>query len=257
VVGACALLVIGEGAAEVLRRLDAPGPQPEGLASDGVDLWVADYQSGLLYEMETGTGTVLRTFEAPGPRPEGLAWDGSHLWCADWDSRRVYRLAVGESTLTVDRELPVPAPAENGHPVGLAWDGSALWLTTWQPFYLLRLDPVTGTVLRSRNLQDAPPLYPPRVPGSLAPEDLAWYGGQLWITDWYTWKIYRVDPESLLVTETYDAGATASVGLTFHGGRLWNGDTDAPASLFELDVPGPVSISPRTWGGLKSLHLEP
>jgi len=243
---------------EVLRRLDAPGPQPEGLASDGVHLWVADFLSGRLYAVETGTGETVGDFAAPAAHPEGLTWDGTHLWCADWDSSRIYRLAVGESTLTVERTLPVPFPAEGANPVGLAWDGSALWLTTWRPFYLLRLDPVSGAVLASRNLQ-SPRLYPPPecCPFLLEPEDLAFDGEQLWLTDWDTGLLYRVHPESLEVTETRPAGGTKSVGLAFHGGHLWNGDTEAPPSLFELDVSGPVPTLPWTWGRLKRTYLEP
>lgn len=251
-------LLLAAGTNDVIRRLDAPGPQPEGLASDGVHLWVADYETGRLYTVETGTGAVARDFEAPGAHPEGLTWDGTHLWCADWDSSAIFRLAVGESTLTVTRRIPVPPPAAGANPVGLAWDGSALWLTTWRPFYLLRLDPETGTVLRSRNLQESPRLYPPP-PGtqSLAPEDLAWDGAQLWITDWDTGLVYRVDPDSLGVTETRPAGGMGSVGLAFHGGHLWNGDTESPTSLYELDIQGPVPVLRRSWGSLKGMFLEP
>lgn len=234
-----------------LERLDAPGPQPEGITSDGVHLWVADFQTGRIYRMDTQTGEVVASYPAPGPRPEGLAWDGTHLWNGDWETRLIYRLAVSDSELVIDRELPTPG---GGRPVGLTWDGEALWLTTWSPFYLFRLDPVTGDTLRSRSLQDSDDLLYPAV--SARPEDLAWDGSQLWITDWFTREVHRVHPESLTVTRTLGSGGPRSVGLAFHFGYLWNGDTGdggvAPA-LYKLDVTdATVPVRPTTWGSLKA-----
>jgi sugar lactone lactonase YvrE len=256
-VGVLFLLTAG---AIYLERLDAPGPQPEGIASDGVHLWVADFQTARIYRMDTKTGEVVTSYPSPGPHPEGLAWDGTHLWHCDWDTRMIYRLSVSDQALTVEREFPAPM-FENplgelipARPVGLAWDGEALWLTTWQPFYLFRLDPVTGDTLKSRSLQDpTDPLYPAV---SARPEDLAWDGSQLWITDWFTREIHRIHPDSLVVTRTLDSGGPRSVGLTFHFGYLWNGDTGdggAAPALYRLDVTdGTVPVIPTTWGWLKA-----
>jgi sugar lactone lactonase YvrE len=248
--------------AMVLERIDAPGPQPEGLASDGTHLWVADFQSGLIYRVDTGAKTVIAAYEAPGPSPEGLAWDGTHLWHCDWDTRMIYRLSVSDSALTVDREFPAPLLLTPGgqlnqpRPIGLAWDGAALWLTTWRPFYLVRIDPVSGAVLRSRPFNDPFPLYPTLGP---APEDLAWDGSHLWITDWWTKEIHRLDPASLVVTRTIASGGPKSVGLAFHLGDLWNGDTGmnavAPA-LYRLDPSDQSPVLRTTWGRLKRLGLQ-
>jgi len=242
----------------VSDRMDAPGPQPEGLASDGTHLWVADFITARLYRIDTETKTVVQEYVAPGPRPEGLTWDGSRLWCADWTNKKIYRLEVGETTLVVDREFPVPAEAGDAKPVGLAWDGEALWLTTWTPYYLFRVDPISGQALVTRMLQaPAEPLYPTAGP---APEDLAWDGTHLWITDWYTRKVYRVDPVTLTVTETRDSGGPRSVGLAFHKGYLWNGDTGSTGvdpALYQLDIAGPMPVQAATWGALKRSYERP
>ena len=205
VLAAGILSAAAAGGVAYLQRFDAPGPQPEGLASDGVHLWVADFQARRLYRMDPATGAVLRSYPAPGPRPEGLAWDGTHLWCADWETRKVYRLAVSDTALTVVRILDPPSvEIDPPQPVGLAWDGAALW-----------------------------------------------------ITDWGSRKIYRVDPEALVVTRTIDSGGPASVGLEFHGGHLWNGDTGAlgiPPAIYKLEETGSTPVSPTTWGALKSWY---
>jgi streptogramin lyase len=234
--------------AAVLERLDAPGPKPEGLASDGVHLWVADFDTDRIYRMDTGTGDVVQSYRAPGTRPEGLAWDGTHLWAGSWDTRLIYRLAVGDTALVVEREFPAPLGAR---PVGLAWDGEALWLTTWSPFYLHRIDPDDGEAIRSRDLLAEPKLYPAVL---ARPEDLAW-DGSLWITDWYHTYIYRLDPITLEILETHPAAATQSVGLAFHQGYLWNGDTGTSTrepGLYRLDVQPRTPAERTSWGRLKA-----
>lgn len=232
----------------ILEQFPSPGPQPEGLTSNGTHLWVTDFVTGDLYRIDTGT-SVVDTFATPGPNPEGLAWDGTHLWSADWTTQKIYRHAMnGSDPGEVVLEFDAPPGTFNGlsRPVGLAFDGTQLWLTTWFPYALYRIDPGTGSVLFSRNLSTDPvyPAFSPR------PEDLAWDGVRLWITDWFTREIYALDPSSLEVVQTIAAGATRSVGLTFHEGYLWNNDTEADM-IYKLDVMGPVPVEATSWGSLK------
>lgn len=244
-----ALIALGAGAESLyLDRLDAPGPQPEGLASDGEHLWVGDFQTGLIYRVDTDRPESTTAFASPGHRVEGLAWDGTHLWSADYETKLIYRLEVTDTALVVTRTLTPPG---TGKPVGLAWDGEALWLTTWTPFYLYRVDPVTGQALVTRMIQaPAEPLYPTAGVGRY-PEDLAWDGEALWITDWYTGKVYRIDPQTLTHLETREAGGDRSLGLAFHQGYLWNGDTAAPTSLYRLDITTSTPVRRVSWGTLK------
>jgi outer membrane protein assembly factor BamB len=145
----------------------------------------------------------------------------------------------------VDFVFDAPRPEVTTRPVGLTWDGTSLWLTTWYPFMLYRLDPATGAVLFSRSVTG---LYPPNF--SYAPEDLAWDGSHLWITDWFTGKIYELDPETFELLQTVPSPGSGSVGLTFHQGYLWNGDTDE-AALFRLEVTDGTPTRRVTWGRLK------
>jgi sugar lactone lactonase YvrE len=188
------------------------------------------------------------SYPAPGPHPEGLAWDGTHLWSADWETRKIYRHAVTDSGITVVGFFDAPRPESGTRPVGLTWDGSALWLTTWYPVMLYRLDPMDGAVLYSRSVVGLYALPP--FPTSYAPEDLAWDGSHLWLTDWFTPRIFELDPTTLAVLDSLDCPGHASVGLTFHQGHLWNGDTGDRA-LYRLEVTGGTPTRPITWGRLK------
>ncbi len=229
-----------------LDRLDAPGPQPERLASDGTHLWVGDYITGLIYRVDPARPESTRAYASPGPHVEGLTWDGTHLWSADWSTGLIYRLAVGDTVLAVTRSFAAPGA---GDPVGLAWDGEALWLTTWNPPILYRLDPAAGAVLVEQPVKwDGGSLYPAH---AFFPEDLAWDGEALWMTDWWTRKVYRINPDTFELLDTRDAGGNRSLGLAFHKGYLWNGDTETPPSLFRLDVTDGTPVRRVTWGRLK------
>ncbi len=239
-------LVLGMGL--WLDRIPSPGPQPEGIASDGTFIWVADFIDGTISRIDPAAPDRPLVFASPGPHPEGLTWDGSHLWSADWETRRIYRHAVSDTAIPVVSSFDSPRPESWTRPVGLTWDGSALWLTTWYPFMLYRLDPTDGHVLASRDIAG---LYPPLPPfGTYAPEDLAWDGAHLWITDWYTAGIHRFDPVTYELLESVDSPGPRSVGLTFHLGFLWNGDTEEQA-LYRLEVTGGTATRRVTWGGLK------
>jgi len=231
------------GSASYLDRIPAPGPKPEGLASDGTSLWLADFDTNRIYRIDPLHPETVVSFPAPGAGPEGLAWDGTHLWAGSWYARKIYRLAVSDTALTVVRSFDPPSGAR---PVGLAWDGTQLWHTTWNPKALHRLDPMTGEVLFTRAIPGDPALYPAGS-GVYGPEDLAWDGTGLWITDWYGGKVFRLDPQTLAITHTVPSGGRRSVGLAFHQGFLWNGDTEE-AALFRLDV---TPVEPMSWGRVK------
>ena len=233
-----------------LERIPSPGPQPEGIASDGTHLYVADFIDGTISRADPAAPAGAVDFPSPGPHPEGLAWDGSHLWSADWETGRIYRHQVSDTALTVDFFFDAPGAEAGTHPVGLTWDGASLWLTTWSPFMLYRLDPATGAVLGSRRVEGLYPRDPAPVSFSYAPEDLAWDGTHLWITDWYTPKLFRIDPTTFEVVSTLPAPARGSVGLTFHRGYLWNGSTEERA-LYRLEVTDGTPTRPVTWGQLK------
>ena len=247
--GLLAGAVLFLGGMNVLQTIQTPGPQPEGLASDGIHLWLSDFQTNKIYRIDPDVPDSIRAYDAPGTGPEGLAWDGSHLWTGSWFTKKIYRLAVTDTELVVTREFDTPMGAK---PVGFTWDGTALWITTWNPFYLFRLDPADGSVLFSRLLGfPAEPLYPNF--GSPAPEDLAW-DGTLWMTDWYTREIHQFDAETLELLQSIETPGPRSVGLTFHEGFLWNGDTERDA-IYKLDVT--VSGAPVSWGALKLGNWEP
>jgi YVTN family beta-propeller protein len=67
------------------------GANPDGVAFDGSNLWVANNGNNNVTKLQASTGKVLGTF-AVGPNPLGLAFDGANIWVANQGSNTVSRL---------------------------------------------------------------------------------------------------------------------------------------------------------------------
>src|ERR1700680_3023816 len=57
----------------------AVGVNPEGVAFDGANIWVANNGSNTVTKLRASDGANLGTF-AVGGGPEGVAFDGANIW---------------------------------------------------------------------------------------------------------------------------------------------------------------------------------
>lgn len=210
----------------VLKVLDAPGADPDvaGLAWDGQYLWVADFTTEELYQLDPQTGAVLKTLQTPGmyESPIALTWDGTALWVATLGETQDKLYQIDASTGQVLQSFAVPKEVSaTGTVDGLAWDGSTLWIADSTEQKLYQLAPGSGTILSEFGLnfaplglawdgrafwvsQDGPRLWRfdptsgrassgPELPKSLSsPDDIAWDGQALWVVDLAFQKIYRL-----------------------------------------------------------------
>ncbi len=104
---------------EILSSIPSPHGQPQGMASDGTDLYVVgdDFsgETAMLYRIDPATGDVLESTEALGPdqgdtvNPRGLALDSAtgHLWLvANWDGaasgQGIYEISLGEGQPAIE-----------------------------------------------------------------------------------------------------------------------------------------------------------
>jgi len=105
-----------------------PGPDPRGLAWDGENLWVADFNGREISKIDVN-GNLLGTYPSPKTAPMGLAWDGHSLWCADLDRYKLYQVIdriptdieckLSEREIILGEPLTItgrisPAPGEAG-----------------------------------------------------------------------------------------------------------------------------------------------
>jgi len=200
---------------EVLRSFDIPGSYPTGMTFDGTHLWLADYQTDLLYCIDPSSGKVVRTIPAPAYWPEGLAWDGEALWNADVKggiplsenyAGKIYRIDPQSGTVLKTIQAPSSTPR------GLTWDGTYLWCVDNRSDEVIQFSPDDGTTIRSF-----------KSPAS-DPRGITYDGKYLWISDRIKDEIYMVDPETGSVVIITDAPGAFSRGLSFDGNSIWAAD---------------------------------
>jgi hypothetical protein len=213
---------------EVIKSFDLPGQYCAGLTFDGINMWVTDRKTDLLYCIEPGTGNVLRTLQSPGYWPLALAWDGKSLWNSDLKGGKdvaedydgiIYKIDPANGQILQTLEAPSKSP------VGLAWDGKYLWSVDDLSHEIIQFSPLDGTTIRS---------FSSPTPN---PSGLAYDGKYLWVSDHVKNEIYMVHPEDGRVVVILNSPGPYSAGLCYDGNNLWNIDyqTDKIYQLTMLD----------------------
>ncbi len=105
-----------------IKRLQLDGTSLQGLAYDGINLWVVDTNSMSILCIDPATGTTNTQLASPASSPRGVEFHDGSLWHVDSYQDRVYEMdpVTGEtlSSFLVSRSGPR----------GIAWHGDRFWL---------------------------------------------------------------------------------------------------------------------------------
>lgn len=190
-------------AAEILREY---GPFPGdvgGVSFDGANVWFA--ADGRINTLNPDSGEITGALDVPADA--GTAFDGSHLWQIAETVIRKVDPASGEVLATI------PAPG-NGADSGLTWAEGSLWVGEYRAACIHRIDPETGTVLRT-------------IQSDRFVTGVTWVDGELWHATWQDDEsgLRRIDPDSGKILEQLDMPAGAGIsGLESDGaGRFFCG----------------------------------
>jgi transglutaminase-like putative cysteine protease len=231
---------------EKIQSFAIPGSFPTGLTFDGEHLWLADYQTDLLYCLDPATGDVVRTIPSPAYWPEGLAWDGEALWNADVKggipmsenyAGKIYRIDPATGNILKTLHAPTSTPR------GLTWDGTYLWCVDNAADEVVQFSPDDGTTIRSF-----------RSPAS-DPRGITFDGKYLWISDRITDELYMVDPETGSVIIITEAPGAFTRGLAFDGTDLWAVDFQED-QVYQLKVRDGVKFRTSDSFRAKVTHIH-
>ena len=121
----------------VLEWFAGPGSQPTGVTSAFGALWVADWTTDLIYQVNLTTHETI-FFPAPDSQVWGLTFDGRSLWTNGRDSLdRTYAVDPNTGGVVQSFDTPIVARPNNS---GVAWDGHDLWIGLYEDGKLLRVD---------------------------------------------------------------------------------------------------------------------
>lgn len=208
----------------LVKKVAIPKWYHEGLFYDGKSLWLANGEKGNIWVIDTTTGSVISRIEPLGDFSEALIRaDNGSLFTTEWYTRKVYRVKIEGGRLISKKESSL----DPAHPAGIASSGKRLFLITWTrglgtKFHLVEMDmdlKVVSTML-IRDIQE--------------PCQLAWDGKDLWISSWYTKKIYRVDIDRWEITGYIRSPVSKTTGIAWDGEYMWV--TGTYSDLYQMKI---------------------
>lgn len=161
----------------------------------------------------------------------GVTYDGHRVWAATGEQLVAFDPVSGETV----RRLPRVGDA------GTAFDGTCLYQIAASR--IDKIDPVSGAIVAS---------IP--APGQGNDSGLAWAEGSLWVGQYRTRKIYRIDPDTGDILRTIESDRFVT-GVTWVDGDLWHGtwegeeselrriDPDSGAVKEHVRMPAGVGVS--------------
>ena len=95
------------------------GTNPQAIAFDGANIWVANYFSNNIMKLNPSTGAVVGTYGVGNPL--SIAFDGANIWVTNNGSNNVTKLSLNGTNLGTFAVPPAPS--------GVAFDGTKIWVT--------------------------------------------------------------------------------------------------------------------------------
>ena len=182
-------------------------------------------------------GEIIGEQAAPGPNPASVAWVDGQLYIAQRYDSRVD--VVDPNTGTVTRSFSTPV-----HFFDITYDGTSLWGVDDVNQQVVEFDK-NGLVIKQFSS-----------PGSL-PRGIAWDGQALWVLDYTSHNIDRIDPANGTVLSSITAPVDQPVSLDYDDAHLWlNGIAawntfalDPATGAVAMSFATPVDLGPGTGSG--------
>lgn len=197
----------------------------EGLYFDGKNIWVNNGQNGKTWVVDPSSGAVLKEISPAGTFTEAITSKEKDKYIvSDWDLKKIYTAKIENGQMLAEDDISV-APA---HPAGAVWNGANLFVITWlrtlsgTKFNLLKMDEKFNilSTIAIKTIQE--------------PAHLAWDGKNLWISSWYSQRIYKVNQGTLDILGYIHSPAKKSTGIAWDGKNLWV--TGTYSDLFKLET---------------------
>jgi sugar lactone lactonase YvrE len=197
--------------------------EPDGIAFDGTHLWVTNYLTSTVTELNASNGSWVQTLRNGSygfSGPIGIAFDGSHLWVANssGDSLTEFNASDGSWVRTISNSTD--SRYGFNFPDGVAFDGTHLWVTDGNGAAVTEISPADGS-------------YVGRLFGGSYgfnnPDGIAADGsGDIWVTnnaasEHGTVTEFSASDGSWIRTETQPGGAgwDNPAGIASDGTHMW------------------------------------
>ncbi|MFH1877561.1 MAG: hypothetical protein ABH883_01990 [Candidatus Omnitrophota bacterium] len=198
---------------KILKKMPLPKGYHEDLYYDGKNVWVSNGRGGKTWIIDAETGKSMGEITPPGTFTEAIApFEGEEgvYWVTDWDEKRLYKTRLKNGKM-IPLEMISLAPA---FPTGVVSVDGNVYVIVWKRgmgtrYYLLCFDP------KGNKISEA------RIENISEPCQMAWDGNNLWITSWYSRKIYKIDIKKNLILGEFKSPAKQTTGIAWDGEGFW------------------------------------
>ena len=175
------------------------GDYPQGIASDGTYLWVANFLVDTVSKIDplTGSSTEFPT----GDGPFEVAFDGTNIWVTNASENTVSKINPADGST-------IATFGTGTDPEGIAFDGTSIWVANHIDNSVSKINPVTGSEV---------PIPTGTLSGAFG---VVFDGRNIWVTNSNIDTVSKIDPASEMVVGTYPTGDYPA-GIAFDGTNLW------------------------------------
>lgn len=209
---------------EIIKEIEIPQGYHEGIFISGNDIWVNNGEGGNTWIIDVSTGELKGEIKPIDTFTEGLTIDAfGNYWISDWNAKKLYRAKLESGAFLAENEFSF----EPDHPTGVVYAEDNIYLITWTRgmgtvYYITELG--TNGLIKRKS----------RIAGIFEPSQIAWDGRNLWITSWYSARVYKVDRESFEVLCYFVSPVSDTTGIAFQGEYCWL--TGTKSNLFEIRI---------------------
>ncbi|MFH1305479.1 MAG: glutaminyl-peptide cyclotransferase [Candidatus Omnitrophota bacterium] len=209
----------------VMKKIPLPGGYHEGLLFDGENVWVNNGKGGKTWIVDLAAETISAEIKPIATFTEGMTsvGDGT-FWITDWETQKLYLAKRKENEMIATHEMSLNPE----YPAGVIWTGKKLYVITWRRgptgtrYFLVRFNNEGREISRTR------------IKGIHEPAHLAWDGKDLWITSWFSQRVYRIDEETLDITGSFKSPASKTTGIACDGKYFWI--TGSYDDLYQIEI---------------------
>ncbi len=182
------------------------GINPEGIAFDGANMWVANTGSNNVSVIRANDGTPIMT-PTIGAYPHAIAFDGTNMWVTHYGNS-----ANTVSVLRAHDGATVMTLTVGTNPAGIAFDGTNMWITNYSDDTVSVLRASDGALVQT-------------LPVSNGPFGIAFDGQNMWVSNYgagsivgNTVSVLRASDGQQIMTPTV---GSRPLKLAFDGANMW------------------------------------
>ena len=230
--------------------LDAANGYPTGIWSDGITMWVADFEDHKLYayrmsDRSRDSGKDF-TLDAANGSPVGIWSDGTTMWASDFTDGKLYAYRMSDRSRDANNDFDTLSDAGNLFPEGIWSDGTTMWVADTGNDTVFAYDLSTRAWDFEKDITLAP--------GHGSPMGVWSNGSTMWVSDWRDTKLYAYR----MSDQTWDSGKDFALdaddesyeGIWSAGSTMWVASRD-DAKLYAYDWNNPATGAPTITGAVR------